>query len=51
MTYQQAKVEAKKNPGRTYYYDAGNGNQGRAEYCSFRNRVICQVSRDGVVWF
>ena len=51
MTFQEAKKLAKKNKGCTYYYDAGNNCKGRVEWCGFRNRLICRVSNDGIIWF
>ena len=51
MTFQEAKKLAKKNKGCTYYYDAGNNCKGRVEWCNFRNKLICKVSNDGVIWF
>lgn len=51
MTFQEAKKAAKKNPGCTYYHDAGNNNQGRVHFCNFRKRLICEVTRDGKIWF
>lgn len=51
MNFQQVCETAKANPNTVYFYDAGNGCQGRTYYCPKRKRLIHACSHDGKVWF
>lgn len=51
LTYRQACNMAKKNKGVTFEHDAGEGKFGRVYFCIWRNRLICEVSNDGKIWF
>jgi len=51
MTYQEACKAAKKEKNKSFQHSAGEGLIGEIYWCSFRNRLIKKVSREGKVWF